>query len=123
MKTIYMLQHRAEGRITSHVFLNPPTEAQKAALIAELDKRHAPILRALADQISSDEADHWPKVIELVLVEDASEIPSPGDLPGKVNKGPVAAPGTGVAEVDEFTMRGTGQVTPTPAPASGGKRK
>lgn len=113
MKTLYMLQHRAEGRVTSHVFAQPPTDEQKAAIVQELDKRHAPVLAMVSKHIDPDEADQWPKVIEISLMETPDEIPDLKELPGGVNKGMRAAPmsGAAVAETPDTIVTGKGTVT------------
>lgn len=110
MKTVYILQHRAEGRITSHVFANPPTQAQKDAIISVMDKRHRQVLAAAP--VDPDEKDLWPKVIEVQLVETTDEILELEPKVAEVPRPELDAEQAMVrAEFEQVRIAGIGNVT------------
>jgi hypothetical protein len=90
MKTIYAVWHQAEGVVTSHLFVEPPTDEQMIALRAELARRH-------------NRPDMEMRVRPILLLE-------PDEVPWSHLHEP-ASDGDGQASVDQtFTVSGEGTI-------------
>jgi len=90
MTIIYAIWHQAEGVVTTHLFKEPPTEAQTRALRRELEKRH-------------NRPNMEMRVREVQLLD-------PGEVPEFAERAPASGDAEALVAAAMFTVRGTGRI-------------
>jgi len=78
----YLIRHQKHGFVTSHVFLEPPTKAQVAPILADIATRHAT---------------GWVRIVEVDLM-------GPGEVPQ------LPPPPEAPAGMAPMTIKGVGHV-------------
>jgi hypothetical protein len=95
-QTVYLVRHQAAGLLTSHIFLAPPTDEQVAPLRAECERLHGKIH-------PKRQTPYWIEIEEARLLKGEIPVfPKREEGGGKAN----------VAGVPNFSVSGTGTVTP-----------